>query len=89
MARGLIIACYTRHQRAGTLDQYPLSEPTGSPWRPTGRIGTSTLNRYIAMEVRGFSPARIRFELGLSARQVNRYAQVAKEQREQRLEAAG
>ncbi|MEU3162929.1 hypothetical protein [Streptosporangium sp. NPDC006930] len=81
--RGLIIACHSRHYYRGTLDQYPLTVTGGTAWTPTGRIGTETLRRYMAMDKRGFSPARIRFELGLSPRQVYRYAKAARERREQ------
>ncbi|MEU8035681.1 hypothetical protein [Streptosporangium sp. NPDC049078] len=79
MGRGLIISCYTRHQRAGTLHRFPIPKPASPGWSPTGRLGEKTLDRYIALDTRGLSPARIRFELGLSARQVQRYAKAAKE----------
>lgn len=77
-ARGLIIGCYRRHHRAKTLHKFPIAAPTSTAWEPTGRIGEATLTKYISLDTRGFSPARIRLELGLSPRQFQRYAKVAK-----------
>lgn len=71
--RGLINACYGRHQRAGTLTQYPLRPEDTHRWRPTGRTGKTMLAKVAELDALGYSPRRISWELGLGMRQVQRY----------------
>ncbi|WP_188187995.1 hypothetical protein [Nonomuraea sp. SYSU D8015] len=74
-ARRLIQPCYDRHKKRGTLTQYPrVTNP--DTWHPTGSHGQRMLARY--QQLTSLRPplsiARIAFELGVSERQVQRYA---------------
>lgn len=71
-ARGLRTTCYDRHRRQGTLDQYP--RRPSAPRPPREPHGKRMLARYAELVSRGFSPARIAFELGVGERTVQRYA---------------
>lgn len=74
--RNLIHNCYVRHQKRGTLHQFPRNTQPAEPWRPTGPHGRLMVERY--QELAAIRPAlsteRIAFELGVSERQVWRYA---------------
>lgn len=91
--RNLIKPCYNRHRDNGTLHRYPLTMRRVEPWQPTSRHGRRMLDRYQALAAIRPTPsvARIAFELGVSDRQVWRYAAAirAEEQNQQpRTEAA-
>lgn len=76
-ARGLCSACHQRHSTHGGLEQYPRSRyPTGRVWIPTSRYGRRMLQRYqeLAAVRPPLSKKHIAFELGVSVRQVERYA---------------
>ncbi|MFD1940552.1 hypothetical protein ACFSKW_54775 [Nonomuraea mangrovi] len=77
--RNLIESCYRRHLRHGTLDQYPRLTQAREPWKPLGPHGRRMVERYcrLASIKPALSVARIAFELGVSERQVWRYATAA------------
>ncbi|MER7213153.1 hypothetical protein ABT340_39330 [Streptosporangium sp. NPDC000239] len=72
-ARGLTTACYTRHRLRNTLDRYPRvnAAPT---WTPVSARGQRLLAQYAELVAAKASPARIRWELSLGERQIQRYA---------------
>ncbi|MEU4332360.1 hypothetical protein [Nonomuraea dietziae] len=74
--RNLIESCYNRYRRRGTLHLYPRITQAAEPWKPTGPHGRRMLERYqqLAAVRPALSTARIAFELGVSERQVWRYA---------------
>jgi hypothetical protein len=75
-ARGLTHTCYSRHRGHRTLDRYPPTMPAREPWQPVGPHGRRMLDRYqqLASIRPKPSTARIAFELGVTERQVYRYA---------------
>jgi hypothetical protein len=87
--RNLVWACYERHKRAGTLHRFPRSVHPAKPWIPTSRHGRRMLDRYRALAAirPPLSTQRIAFELGVSDRQVERYA-AATRTNQTRTEAA-
>ncbi|MER7500485.1 hypothetical protein AB0L05_27885 [Nonomuraea pusilla] len=74
--RGLISRCHYRHTRNGTLEQFPLSRHPAEPWQPIGPHGRRMLDRYrkLAAVRPPLTTAAIAWELGVSERQVHRYA---------------
>lgn len=72
--RRLITACYERYRYRGTLDQFPRSRQEAKDWAPTAPKGRRTLARYAELVAERATPARIRWELSLSPRQIQRYA---------------
>jgi hypothetical protein len=84
--RNLIESCYARHRRQGTLDGFPRATQPAEPWIPTGSHGERMLDRY--QELAAIRPPltreRIAFELGVSERQVQRYAAAIRTRREAR-----
>ncbi|NUU22892.1 MAG: HTH domain-containing protein [Streptomycetaceae bacterium] len=76
MARNLRVSCYSNHKRRGTLDRFPRLTGNAEPWTPTGRHGRRMLQRYQRLTALRppLSTKRLAFELGVSERQVWRYA---------------
>lgn len=74
--RNLTRACYVRHARAGTLHRFPRNTKPAEPWQPTGPHGRLMVERYqqLADARPPLSVRRIAFELGVTERQVWRYA---------------
>ncbi|MET8866492.1 hypothetical protein ABZW11_26440 [Nonomuraea sp. NPDC004580] len=75
-ARNLDGVCYSRHQRRGTLDQFPRTAGTAEPWQPARSDGQRMMDRYRALaQLRPpMSKRAIAWELGVSERSVERYA---------------
>ncbi|MEV4096936.1 hypothetical protein [Streptosporangium saharense] len=73
-ARGLTTACYTRHRAHNTLHRYPRTLGVAATWTPTTARTQRLLARYAALVAAKATPARIRWELSLSERQIQRYA---------------
>jgi hypothetical protein len=75
-ARGLTGTCYSRHHDHHALDRYPTTTRRVQPWQPVGPHGRRMLDRYQQLaDIRPKpSTAWIAFELGVSRRQVERYA---------------
>ncbi|MER7131210.1 hypothetical protein [Streptosporangium saharense] len=73
-ARGLTTACYTRHRVHHTLDRYPRTLGIAPIWVPVTASARRLLAQYAALVAAKATPARIRWELSLSARQIQRYA---------------
>ncbi|MFC3984923.1 hypothetical protein [Streptosporangium jomthongense] len=73
-ARGLTTACYTRHRVNHTLDRYPRTLGAAAAWTPVSARGRRLLAQYAALLAAKASPARIRWELSLGERQIQRYA---------------
>jgi hypothetical protein len=78
--RGLCGSCYHRHDRKGTLDQYPTVLGQAEPWQPAGSHGERMVERYqrLASITPRLSLKRMAFELGVSVRQVQRYEQAVR-----------
>ena len=87
-ARGLIAGCYSRHRDRRTLDRFPrtkTSRPERS-WLPHGAHGRTMLDRY--RQLSGLPKTRVAFELGVSIRQVERYAAYCRAEQDARAEVA-
>ena len=82
--RGLISSCYEYHKWRGTLHRYPV-RPHGTPWIPPKRKGLTTLARYTELLSEKASVARIRWELSLTERSIQRY-EAARKHLAQRLD---
>lgn len=81
VARNLIVACYTRYKRAGALGSFQRITQPAEQWEPNGPHGRRMVERY--QELAGIRPplsiSRLAFELGVSERQVWRYAAFVRE----------
>lgn len=81
-ARGLVKACYERHRMRGALGLFATRRPA-HPWLPTGAKGRRILDRFRQLVAQGADRKRIRWELSLTDRQIQRYAAADRYLREQ------
>ncbi|MFI7628438.1 hypothetical protein [Microbispora rosea] len=80
---GYITSCYDRWRGAGyPKEGPPPARPKTNPWRPTGPRGAATLALYGQLVDQRATQARIRREIGLSDRQILRYAAAWRAQQE-------
>ncbi|MEU6781459.1 hypothetical protein ABZ912_19825 [Nonomuraea angiospora] len=88
--RGLIGTCYDRNRAHGTLDRYPRTLTPATPEPPTGVHGKRMYARYLQLAAIRPKPsvARIAFELGVSDRQVWRYAAIHRTQQQKEANTA-
>ncbi|WP_157253133.1 hypothetical protein [Nonomuraea typhae] len=79
-ARNLVVACYKRYERARTLDRFSRIRQPAAAWKPTGKHGSTMLERYqrLAAVRPPLKVATMAFEMGVSERQVWRYAAAAR-----------
>ncbi|MFI6813743.1 hypothetical protein ACIBG7_18755 [Nonomuraea sp. NPDC050328] len=81
--RGLILACYERHQEHGTIERFPRRiQP--STWRPTRPAARRFMEQYAELAAirPPLSTRRIAWELGVTERTVQRYAAALRTQRQ-------
>lgn len=88
--RNLIEACYQRNWKHRTLDRYPRTLTPAMPEPPISVHGRRMYARYLELAALRPKPsvARIAFELGVSERQVWRYAAIHRAQQQQEVDVA-
>jgi len=75
--RGLRASCHQWHSVHGTLEKFPRTvQPAERIWVPTSPSGRHMLERYAQLDALRPRPSNeaIAFELGVTVRQVQRYA---------------
>ena len=77
--RRLILTCYSRNLKRGTLDQYPLVI-SAKQWQPARSDSRRMVDRYRQLAAIRPTPSKtwIAWELGVTVRSVERYAAAAR-----------